>query len=161
METDLGISVFSISTFAFRPLSFGFCSQPSTKLLPLPTFLRKLIMLMGTNQVVIENPVINSPFDEPKRHFRFSDEGITNEIIEGRRVSSYFIPIAAPKKKGKKQLYFDTEWTKDRIEENKFINQIRERILRWRVCRGDQHHLAAARILATRRPRPAAFLLPD
>src|SRR5664280_2245595 len=84
-------------------------------------------------QTVIENPVINSPFVEPKRHFKFSDEGITNEIIEGRRVSSYFIPIAAPKKKGKKQLYFDTEWTKDRIEENKFINQIRERVLRWRA----------------------------
>ena len=88
---------------------------------------------MGTNQAVIENPVINSPFVEPQRHFRFADEGITNEIIEGRRVSSYFIPIAAPKKKGKKQLYFDTEWTKDRIEENKFINQIRERISRWRA----------------------------
>ena len=88
---------------------------------------------MGTNQTVIENPVINSPFVEPQRHFRFADEGITNEIIEGRRVSSYFIPIAAPKKKGKKQLYFDTEWTKDRIEENKFINQIRERISRWRT----------------------------
>ena len=88
---------------------------------------------MGTNQVVIENPVINSPFDEPKRHFRFSDEGITNEIVDDRRVSSYFIPIAAPKKKGKKQLYFDTEWTQDRIEENKFINQIRERVSRWRA----------------------------
>jgi type III restriction enzyme len=88
---------------------------------------------MGTNQTVIENPVINSPFVEPQRHFRFSDEGITNEIVQSRRVSSYFIPIAAPKKKGKKQLYFDTEWTKDRIEENKFINQIRERVSRWRA----------------------------
>ena len=28
------------------------------------------------SQVVIENPIINSPFDEPTRHFRFSDEGI-------------------------------------------------------------------------------------
>jgi hypothetical protein len=37
------------------------------------------------NQVVIENPIINSPFDEPMRHFRFSDEGITNEIVDGRR----------------------------------------------------------------------------
>jgi hypothetical protein len=27
-------------------------------------------------QVVIENPVINSPFVEPARHFRFADEGI-------------------------------------------------------------------------------------
>jgi len=84
-------------------------------------------------QTVIENPVINSPFDEPKRHFKFSDEGITNEIIEGRHVSFYFIPIAASKKKGKKELYFDKEWTKDRIEENKFINQIRDRVLRWRA----------------------------
>ncbi len=27
-------------------------------------------------QVVIENPTINSPFEEPKRHFRFTEEGI-------------------------------------------------------------------------------------
>ena len=44
--------------------------------------------------VVIENPIINSPFAEPCRHFRFDDEGITNEIVESRRVSQYFIPIA-------------------------------------------------------------------
>ena len=29
------------------------------------------------SQVVIENPIINLPFDEPIRHFRFADEGIT------------------------------------------------------------------------------------
>ena len=83
------------------------------------------------SQVVIENPVINSPFEEPRRHFRFSDEGITNEIIEGRRVSSYFIPIARPKKKGG-QLVFDTEWTQERIQENTFINQVRDRVALWR-----------------------------
>jgi type III restriction enzyme len=83
--------------------------------------------------VVIANPIINSPFAEPTRHFRFSDEGITNEIVEARRVSSYFIPIAKPKKKGKaSQLAFDTEWTKDRIEENVFINRIRGRVSLWR-----------------------------
>ena len=36
-------------------------------------------------QVIIENPVINSPYDEPKRHFKFTEEGITDEIIEGTR----------------------------------------------------------------------------
>ena len=61
------------------------------------------------SQVVIENPIINSPFDEPTHHFRFTDEGITDEIVEGRRTSSYFVPIAKPKKKGSKQLQFDTE----------------------------------------------------
>jgi type III restriction enzyme len=80
---------------------------------------------------VIENPVINSPFVEPDRHFRFDDEGITNEVVEGRRPSSYFVPIPPPKKKGK-QLAFDTEWTKDRVELNDDINRIRQRVGIWR-----------------------------
>ena len=86
---------------------------------------------MTIPQQIIENPVINSPYSEPDRHFRFTDEGITNEEVDGRRESSYFIPIARPKKKGK-QLTFDTEWTKDRIEKNKTVNDIRERIKLWR-----------------------------
>ena len=40
------------------------------------------------SQIVIEQPVINSPFREPSRHFKFGDHGITNEIASGRRVSS-------------------------------------------------------------------------
>jgi len=82
-------------------------------------------------QVVIENPILNSPYEEPELHFKFTEEGITNDIVEHRRISSYFIPIAKPKKKGK-QLSLDTEWTEDRIEENKFINQIRDRVSLWR-----------------------------
>jgi type III restriction enzyme len=57
-------------------------------------------------EFIIENPIINSPFDEPSRHVRFTDEGITNEIVDGRRTSSYLVPIAKPKK-GSKQLQFD------------------------------------------------------
>jgi type III restriction enzyme len=84
-------------------------------------------------QVVIENPVLNSPFEEPQRHFRFSDEGITNEIVDSRRVSSYFIPIPRPKQRTKGgQLSFDTQWTEERIRENDFINRVRERVARWR-----------------------------
>lgn len=113
-------------------------SQPSAfnylYLRKLPRGLRcpPICMTTGNNQVVIENPVINSPFAEPQCHFRFSDEGITNEIVTQRRESAYFIPIAAPRKKGKDQLYFETEWTKDRIEPNKFINQVRSRVKQWR-----------------------------
>jgi len=84
-------------------------------------------------QVVIENPVLNSPFREPRRHWLFTDEGITNEIVEARRTSSYFVPIAQPKRRRKdQQMVFDTEWTKDRIEENKFINRVRARVALWR-----------------------------
>ena len=82
--------------------------------------------------VVIENPVINSPFAEPRRHFRFTEDGISNEIVEARRVSQYFIPIAPPRKKGATQLACDTEWTADRIQENQFINQVHERVSVWR-----------------------------
>ena len=83
-------------------------------------------------QVVIENPVLNSPFEEPKRHFRFTEDGITDEILEERRISQYFVPIPRAKKKSPKQLSFETEWTSDRVEENKDINRIRERVEIWR-----------------------------
>jgi type III restriction enzyme len=80
---------------------------------------------------VIDNPILNAPFEEPGRHWKFERDGITNEIVDGRRVSSYFMPI--PKsKRGGDQLEFVTEWTADRIEENRTINQIRERIGAWR-----------------------------
>jgi type III restriction enzyme len=68
-------------------------------------------------QLVIENPVINSPFEEPRKHYRFTDEGITNEIVSARRPSAYFIPVAQPKKKGV-QLELGTEWTNDRLRQN-------------------------------------------
>ena len=48
-------------------------------------------------QVIIENPIVNSPFAEPSRHFRFTDEGITDEIVASRRISSYFVPIPRAK----------------------------------------------------------------
>ncbi len=44
------------------------------------------------------------------------------------------MPIPQAKKKGKKgggQLTFDTEWTRDRIEENVLVNQIRQRVTHW------------------------------
>ena len=84
------------------------------------------------DQVLIENPIINSPFKEPNRQFAFDDYGIKNEVIDGRRPSSYFIPIAGAKKTKSGQLVIDTEWTKDRIEENKFINNVRRQVRIWR-----------------------------
>jgi type III restriction enzyme len=83
-------------------------------------------------QVVIENPVLNSPFEEPKRHFRFTEDGITAEIVEERRISQYFVPIPPAKKKSPKQLSFETERTTDRVKEKKDINRIRKSVEKWR-----------------------------
>src|SRR2546425_13189660 len=81
--------------------------------------------------VLIENPVINSPFREPSRHFVFGDQGITSETIHGRRPSSYFVPIAQTRRRTA-QLEIETEWTKDRIAENRTVNRVRERVSLWR-----------------------------
>ena len=87
-------------------------------------------------QVVIENPIINSPFGEPQRHFLFDEDGITDQIVKDRRVSCYFVPIAQPRKKGPKgQMVFETEWTQDRVEENKTVNAIRRQVNVWREGR--------------------------
>ncbi len=83
-------------------------------------------------QAVIENPILNSPFEEPQRHFRFDEHGITSQIVEQRRPSSYFIPIAQPKKKGKDRQLTIEGWTEDRIETNKTVNDIRQRVRLWR-----------------------------
>lgn len=90
---------------------------------------------MSNSENTIVNPVINSPYIEPQRHFRFGEEGITNEIVPKRRVSAYFVPIARPKKKKAQQMGFGEvheEWTSDRLQENQFINQVRERVSLWR-----------------------------
>jgi hypothetical protein len=83
-------------------------------------------------QVVIENPILSSPYGEPTRHFKFTEDGITDEIVAGRRKISYFVPIARPKKRGGQHTLFETEWTQDRVEETRLVNDIRERVALWR-----------------------------
>lgn len=83
--------------------------------------------------VRIENPILNSPFTEPRHHFRFTEDGITNEVVESRRFSSYFVPIPrSRKRRGSQMILPGTEWTLDRIQENQFINRIRGRVDLWR-----------------------------
>lgn len=74
---------------------------------------------------VIENPVINSPFRQPDRHFRFDEEGITSDVVDGRRASSYFVPIASARKRGGQQT-FETEWTSTADEDGMFPPQYAE-----------------------------------
>ncbi|MGG1574528.1 BPTD_3080 family restriction endonuclease [Fictibacillus sp. NRS-1165] len=89
-------------------------------------------------QVVINNPVLNSPFSEPKKHFYFDNEGITNTIIKSRRNSSYFVPIPSPKKVAAKldeeQITMFQDGLLDTFvqTEHTFINTIREKVNKWR-----------------------------
>ena len=81
---------------------------------------------------VISNPIINSPYHAPTRHFAFDNEGITDRIVEGRRPSSYFVPVPRPRKRGTHQQLEFAELTADQIEKNQFVNEIRARLERWR-----------------------------
>ena len=40
-------------------------------------------------RVVIENPIINSPFEEPAWHFRFGEDGITDEMAVVSEATSW------------------------------------------------------------------------
>jgi type III restriction enzyme len=78
----------------------------------------------------IDNPILNSPYREPTRHFRFdADNQITSIIDPGRRGSSYFLPIASPKKKGAPGLFDDLEETRT---ESGHVNRIRQLVKTWR-----------------------------
>ncbi|MDY3558581.1 DEAD/DEAH box helicase family protein [Gemmata sp. JC673] len=81
--------------------------------------------------VVIENPILNSPFEQPARHFRFDDaNNITADVVEGRRSSSYFMPIAAPKKKSKQTIDFGIK--DEKKTETEHVNKIRAHVKTWR-----------------------------
>lgn len=84
------------------------------------------------SRVTIDNPVINSPFEEPQRHFKFNARGITEEIADGRRRSEYFMPFPKPKKQsGEAQLQFELP-DSDLREANTFINSVRTQVAAWR-----------------------------
>ena len=82
----------------------------------------------------ITNPIINSAFREPTRHFRFDEDGITSEVVDGRRLSTYFVPIAKPKKRGGQlALGMQDGWGVERMKANDFINDIRRYVAQFRA----------------------------
>lgn len=89
----------------------------------------------GESRRQIENPVINGPFDEPTRHFRFDDDVITDEIVAERRPSGYFVPVPAARNRTDtaEQAALDLfDEDRERIELNRSVNDVREHVGRWR-----------------------------
>lgn len=81
---------------------------------------------------VIENPIINSPFEEPAQHHELDSRGNpTGQLILQRRRSTYLTPIPQPRKQAGLQTSF-LEETAEKEEENYAINQIRQHVKLWR-----------------------------
>src|SRR5690349_19633153 len=90
----------------------------------------------------IDNPILNSPYEQPDRYYEIGQQGPTGEVREGRRPSESFIPIAASRKgqKGRGdsvQESFDFDATGERREKNSLINDVRRDVAKWR--RGGQY----------------------
>jgi type III restriction enzyme len=83
----------------------------------------------------IDNPILNSPYEQPDRYYEMGREGPTGEIKDGRRPSESFIPIALARK-GKaagEQVEIDFDVAGERREHNSLINRIRQDVAKWRM----------------------------
>ncbi|MEC3979521.1 DEAD/DEAH box helicase family protein [Amycolatopsis sp. H20-H5] len=85
----------------------------------------------------IDNPILNSPYEQPDQHYAIGPKGPTGEIQVGRRPSESFIPIAVTKKRRSgqddaPQIEFDFDATGERRERNTLINDIRRDVAKWR-----------------------------
>jgi type III restriction enzyme len=83
----------------------------------------------------LDNPILNSPYEPPSRYYVIGSNGPTGEILDGRRPSESFIPIAMTRKgRGKgEQLALDFDVTGERREPNDVINAVRRDVDRWRM----------------------------
>jgi type III restriction enzyme len=82
----------------------------------------------------LSNPILNSPYDPPERHFEIGANGPTGRVLEGRRPSESFIPVPQSRKAGRgEQQVLDFDVTGERREQNTLINGIRREVERWRA----------------------------
>lgn len=80
---------------------------------------------------VIDNPILNSPFAPPARHWVLDEQGIPTGAIErGRRRSEFVVPVPPPRHVRQGVLDLDDEYGKRRPNDS--VNDIRERVAIWR-----------------------------
>src|SRR5437660_12795642 len=90
-----------------------------------------------------EHPILNSPYDYPKRHWELDAQGQpTQQIIEDRRRAEFITPIPKPKKQfgkkaGQRTIVFDEgiglSKEDQQYDPTSNINEIRGHVERWRA----------------------------
>lgn len=82
----------------------------------------------------MKSPILNSPYYEPTLHFNADERGLTDEVIQNRRPSSFYIPVPRTRSKQTK-IDFDIPegaYGNELQKENEFINKIRAKVKDWR-----------------------------
>jgi len=95
-----------------------------------------------------DQPILNSPYGYPSRHWELDESGQpTQVIIEKRRRADFITPIPKPKKRksgGEQQGFVFDEGkglsTEDqRYDQTSIINRLREHVDRWRMIPNPAH----------------------
>ncbi|MDA3635410.1 MULTISPECIES: BPTD_3080 family restriction endonuclease [Rhodococcus] len=91
----------------------------------------------------IAQPILNNPYEIPSRHHELGQQGPTGTIVDGRRPSESFVPIAKAKKgstpaaamsvPAAEQQSLDLDITRERRETNDLINSLRREVGLWRM----------------------------
>jgi type III restriction enzyme len=94
--------------------------------------LKKLSQKSVYAQIMPENPILNSPYDEPKYYYSSSLDGSLNydEVLKGRRVFNTDGLIMPTKQREQRDLGFDNE--PDADLERHIVNLCRKEIRKWR-----------------------------
>jgi type III restriction enzyme len=95
---------------------------------------------MTDTEQFFQQPILNSPYSRPIRHWELDAQGQpTQMILETRRRAEFITPIPKPKNRGSKQsvLVFDDEAkgisTKDQqYDHTAIINSVRQQVDEWR-----------------------------
>ena len=121
-----------------------------------------------------EQPILNSPYAYPARHWELDPDGQpTNTIVESRRKSAFITPVPKPKKrrrpdvkKQEEMVFADEEnlsTAAQQYDPNTVINEIRAYVEQWRALKNpDQWQVTpeTARLLQHWRHYPFAGIRP-
>jgi type III restriction enzyme len=82
----------------------------------------------------MNNPIVNSPYKEPNRHFNADERGISDEILDARRPSSFYIPVprARIRERQLEMNIAEGAYGSEMQRENEFINKVRVKVKEWR-----------------------------
>lgn len=82
----------------------------------------------------MESPILNSPYLKPAQHFASDDRGLTDQVLEGRRSSTLYVPVPRAKTRSSReeQILAEGAYGTEFQRENEFVNKLRGHIETWR-----------------------------
>jgi type III restriction enzyme len=88
-----------------------------------------------------DHPILNSPYEYPRRHWELDDQGQpTEQIVERRRRAAFITPIRKPKKRKRitrqEEIVFDEgrglSTKEQQYDPRSIINEVRQQVDVWR-----------------------------